>query len=164
MQLINKNIFDGEWHGMVHCANLYHTFGAGIAKQIKIKYPEAYKADCESTHGDKLKLGFFTFSDEVENKTIYNLYGQIGIGNDKNPLKRNCQYDFIHDGIWRICEFILDSKDDKPYCLAIPHGMGCGLAGGEWSIVYSILEYIESQFADIHFLIYQLSLCKTYNI
>ena len=58
MQLINKNIFDGEWHGMVHCCNLYHAFGAGIAKQIKIKYPGAYEADCESMYGDNLKLGF----------------------------------------------------------------------------------------------------------
>jgi hypothetical protein len=155
MQVINKNIFDGEWHGMVHCCNLYHAFGAGIAKQIKIKYPNAYKADCKSGYGDKLKLGFFTLSHE-EGETIYNLYGQKGIGNDRNPLKRNCQYDFIHDGIWRICEFILDSKDNKPYILAIPHGMGCGLAGGEWSIVYSILGYIENQFADIHFHIYKL--------
>jgi hypothetical protein len=34
--------------------------------------------------------------------------------------------------------------------------MGCGLAGGEWSIVYSILEFIENQFPDIHFRIYKL--------
>jgi hypothetical protein len=157
MKTINQNIFNGQWHGMVHCCNLYHTFGAGIAKQIKIKYPNAYKVDCESTHGDSLKLGFFTHSDEEENKTIYNLYGQVGIGNDKNPLNRNCQYDYIHDGIWRICEFILDSKDDRPYHLAIPYKMASDRAGGSWGIIEAILSDIEYRFSPhIEFHIYKL--------
>ena len=155
MQTINQNIFDGEWHGMVHCANLYHAFGAGIAKQIKTRYPDAYKADCETMRGSEKKLGSYSFGNG-EGRSIYNLYGQVGIGNDGDPLKRNCRYDHIHDGLWSICEDIIDMKDDGPYILAIPHGMGCGLAGGDFRIVYSILEFIEKQFADIHFRIYKL--------
>lgn len=155
MKLINQNIFDGEWHGMVHCANLYHTFGAGIAKQIKIKYPSAYQADCETPKGSEKKLGTYSSSHEND-KSIYNLYAQVGIGNDGDPLKRNCRYDHIHDAMWLVCEYIIDTKGNLPYILGIPYGMGCGLAGGEWSIVYSILEFIENQFPDIHFRIYKL--------
>ena len=155
MKTINQDIFEGAWNGMVHCANLYHTFGAGIAKQIKIKYPSAYQADCETPKGSEKKLGTYSSSHEND-KSIYNLYGQVGIGNDGDPLKRNCRYDHIHDAMWLVCEYIVDTKGNSPYILGIPHGMGCGLAGGEWSIVYSILEFIENQFPDIHFRIYKL--------
>ena len=155
MKIINQNIFDGSWNGMVHCANLYHTFGAGIAKQIKIRYPTAYQADCETSKGSEKKLG--TYSSSYENdKTIYNLYGQVGIGNNGDPLKRNCKYDHIHDAMWLVCEHIIDTKGDSPYTLGIPYGMGCGLAGGDFKIVYVILESIESQFPDIQFTIYKL--------
>lgn len=155
MKVINDDIFNGDWSGMVHCANLYHTFGAGIAREIKKRYPDAYDADLKSPHGDISKLGDFSHS-KIEHKDIFNLYGQTGIGNDNQPLNRNCQYDAVHDGLWKIGEHILEYKEDRPYILAIPYGMGCGLAGGEWSIVYSILAFIENNFADVHFDIYKI--------
>jgi len=156
MKIINQNIFDGGWNGMVHCANLYHTFGAGIAKQIKIKYPSAYQADCETPKGSEKKLG--TYSSSYENdKTIYNLYGQVGIGNDGDPLKRNCQYDHIHDAMWLVCEHIVDTKGNSPYILGIPYKMASDRAGGSWRIIEAILSDIEYHFSPhIEFHIYKL--------
>lgn len=37
MKLIEGDIFEGEWDGLVHCVNLYHIMGGGIAKLIKNK-------------------------------------------------------------------------------------------------------------------------------
>lgn len=163
---IKGDIFAGEWDGMVHCANLYNVMGGGIAKQVRSKFPEAYQADSKVSNP---QLGSFSHASvcictELNIETqIFNLYGQVGIGNNGHPVDRNVRYDAFHDGMWAICEYIL-GLDKSNYCsnyalgyiLAIPHGMGCGLAGGEWSIVEPILAFVESQFPEITFAIYEL--------
>jgi O-acetyl-ADP-ribose deacetylase (regulator of RNase III) len=157
MNKIKGSIFDGEWDGMVHCANLYHTFGAGIAKIIKRKYPKAFEADLETDYGCNHKLGWFTFSTESVGmfgiKHIFNLYAQIGIGAGVSPMQRNCRYDHLHDGVWRICEFIGTNQE---YTLAFPHGMCCGLAGGDWNIAEAVLNSVSKNFPNIKFVVYEL--------
>ena len=158
MKTIKGDIFKGEWNGMVHCANLYHTFGAGVARIIADVYPEAYDSDCLTTkYGDPSKLGYYSYAD-IDDKTIFNLYGQEGIGNDGEPINRNVRYDHIHDGLYRVCEHIDLWRDPLkvfPYILAMPM-MGCGLAGGEWSIVEAIVKFIEKLFDNIEIVVYHL--------
>ncbi len=159
MHLHNKDIFQGYWHGMVHCANLHHVMGGGIARIIKERFPVVYDADCRTPVGDKNKLGFFS-SAKIQligfDREIFNLYGQMGIGNDGTPLNRNARYDAIHDGMLRICEYISKSPRSYKYSLGIPHGMASALAGGDWNIVEAILKSVESRFPDISFNIYKL--------
>jgi hypothetical protein len=158
MKIIESDIFNGEWNGMVHCANLYHVMGSGIAKEIKQRYPEVYEADCSTKYFDEKKLGTFSYAEisQDETHTIFNLYGQVGIGNDGHSLNRNARYDAIHDGVWRICEFI--SKEYfyiKKYSLAFPYKMASDRAGGDFLIVQAILESVQSNFLNIEFVIYR---------
>jgi len=62
---------------IAHCCNCFCTMGAGIAPQIKAKFPDAYAADCETVRGDESKLGTITFSDDTT-PIVVNLYGQYG--------------------------------------------------------------------------------------
>lgn len=158
MKQINGDIFKGEWNGLVHCANLYHTMGAGIARIIKRKYPAAYEADIQTECAAANKLGTFSHVLVQKDKTIdvFNLYGQVGIGNDGKPLNRNARYDAIYDGIYRICEFIVASQPDSEYILAFPHKIASDRAGGDWIVVEAILQSIESHFTNIKFHIYKL--------
>ncbi len=153
MKTIRGNIFDGDWDGIVHCCNLFHTWGAGIAKLMAQKFPDAYQADLKTTYGSENKLGNFSYA-PCNDITVFNLYGQIGIGNDGSPLERNCQYDFIHDGLIRICQHIAESYMGE-YVLAMPM-IGCGLAGGDEKIVRAILESVEARFENIYFHLYVL--------
>lgn len=158
MKQFDGNIFDGQWDGMVHCANLHHVMGGGIARIIKEQYPEAYAADCATPDGAG-KLGTFSVAlIERDNRffEIFNLYGQVGIGNNGHPMERNARYDAVFNGVWRICENLVASKQDQAYTLAFPHGMASALAGGDWRIVSAILESIESHFPNIEFHIYKL--------
>lgn len=52
--------YNGDFDIVVHGCNCFNTFGSGIAKQIKIKYPSAYEADCHTIKGDIDKLGTYT--------------------------------------------------------------------------------------------------------
>lgn len=159
MKQYNGDIFAGEWNGMVHCANLHNVMGGGIARLVRSKFPEAYEADGKVVDP---QLGHFSFASvcvcqefNIEAQ-IFNLYGQFGIGNDGHPMNRNVRYDAIHDGVWRICEFIVEKFPNECYNLAFPYGMGSALAGGDWKIVSAILESIESHFPNIQFNIYKL--------
>jgi O-acetyl-ADP-ribose deacetylase (regulator of RNase III) len=149
MKIINQNIFQGKWDVLIHCCNIYRTFGAGIAKTIKNFYPEAYQADLATAHGDPEKMGHFSFA-QIEDQVIVNLYAQQGIGNDGNPLNRNCLYDKLYDSLYRFCSTI-----NKPTIIAAPK-LGSGLAGGDWRIIQSILESIENEFANVEFHVYYL--------
>lgn len=133
---------------VVHQANLYHTFGAGIAKIIRERYPYAYDADRATKYGDEGKLGTFSIAYGHPDPVFVNLYSQYGIGGQD----RNTSYDAMAHGLHAL-EKHLYSHNPKAL-LGIPHTMGCGLAGGDWTIVRAI---IESVFADS---IVKVVICK----
>jgi O-acetyl-ADP-ribose deacetylase (regulator of RNase III) len=156
MKEIKGNLFDGQYDILAHCANTYCTFGAGVAKQIKQRYPEAYEADLatKDLYMDS-KLGFYSVTDVNDGKlTIVNIYGQIGIGNDGDPLNRNVQYDLLFDAFYRLATQITKTRPAQNVVIGVPM-LGCGLAGGVWRIVEAILLTIEEMFPHIEFHVYK---------
>ena len=122
--------------GIIHQANAYQCFGAGIAKSIREQFPEAYEADKKTKYGDKDKLG--TFSVAQLNgcfKFIYNLYGQWQYGR----RGRNTSYDAVEDGLLSIVQHAYDNDLAR---LGLPFNMGCRLGGGNWKVVRAIIESI----------------------
>lgn len=120
--------------GIIHQCNAHHTMGAGIARQIAEKFPEAYKADKRSVYGDPNKLGMFTYTetDFYPGKFIYNLYSQFAFG-----LGRQTQYDAMVNGMEKIKIHAISKGMKK---LGIPFNIGCSLGGGDWRIVKGIVD------------------------
>lgn len=141
---VEGDIFEGKWDYMVHCANCYHTMGGGIAAIIARDYPEAVHAD-NATPKDEDKIGTYSLAVLNDGRKIVNLYGQSDIGNDGHPLNRNARYDHIYNGLFLLFESI--KNDDEGAEIAIPHGMCCGLAGGDWNIVMAIIKSLQERFA-----------------
>lgn len=155
MKYIKGDLFKGdEWDAYIHVCNNYKTFGAGFARIVQDKHPRVYQADLESTDGDA-KLGSFTFGsiEDNSNKLGINLYAMNGIGNNGSPLSRNLSYDHLYDALYKALYYF--KNDDSITKIGVPHMIGCGLAGGEVSIVESILRDMESKF-NVEFLIYVL--------
>ena len=125
--------FPGLTH-IVHQANLFHTFGAGIAAEIKKRYPAAFDADCKTVKGSKAKLGYYSFA--AGKPTIVNLYSQVGIGGKD----RNTSYDAMNRGLSRLEAHLKSDTKNQPCTVGIPYGIGCGLASGSWPVVRAILE------------------------
>lgn len=124
-------------HG-VSCQPVLH---AGLAKQIIAEYPSLLTyhrltiRNCSSL--DSL-LGRCTFYQTLlttdKTKSIVNLYQQIDVGRSI----RQIDYD-----AFRSClEYFKKGRlrDDIP--VYIPKNIGCGLAGGQWSIVLEIIEKV----------------------
>ena len=57
-----KLAIKGEFDLIIHGCNCFCTMGAGIAKTIKQKFPEAYEADLKTEKGDKAKLGTISWA------------------------------------------------------------------------------------------------------
>jgi O-acetyl-ADP-ribose deacetylase (regulator of RNase III) len=141
---------------IAHQANCFHTFGAGIARQIVVRYPEAYEADKKTPYGSAKKLGHFSFAPvkaDPENKFVFNIYGQYGFGNDDrsaftgadydcgevSEFNRNTSYDAVLDGLERYRKYTSRHEFQK---IGIPYNMGCMLGGGDWEIVNKLVEIV----------------------
>lgn len=139
MNIVKGNIIDlaeqGQINYLIHGCNCFNTMGAGLAKEIKYRYPEAYFKDLLTKKGSLDKLGKYTFANVLckrTNKafTIINAYTQYNYGKSKNnePL---VSYDAIRS-------ILLDIDYRFTGVIGLPF-IGCGLAGGDWSIVSKII-------------------------
>ena len=129
---------EGDVRGNVvilHGCNCFHIMGAGIAVYLRKKYPIIYAADKETVLGDPAKLGTYSSAFVFENKYVQvevaNCYTQYGLGdrNHKVPV----EYGAVRSALQKI------NKDYDGWEIRTPM-IGCGLAGGDWSVVKRIFE------------------------
>ncbi|MCM1223877.1 MAG: macro domain-containing protein [Lachnospiraceae bacterium] len=119
-----------------HQVNCMGVMGAGLAKQIKDKFPKVfrmYRAQCSAwRHNPGGNLGYAQFC-SVENSAGYivaNIFSQLSYGRNG----RQTDYDAVRDGFRRVATAFPDST------IRIPYEMGCGLGGGDWNIVLCIVQ------------------------
>lgn len=133
---VQGNLLEYKLDAFVHQCNCFHTMGAGLAKQVKEKYPELYAADVKhGRRGDRKRLGDFSWARLPDGKIGYNVYGQFGYGGPG----RQTSYDALVDGLGKICTHAIDMQVAK---IGFPRKMGSDLAGGAWGIVLAIIEEI----------------------
>ncbi len=128
---------------LVHGCNCYHTMGAGVAKDIKATFPQAYEADLKTKKGDKYKLGTYSSAEGeiVKNGkpwpiTIVNAYTQFGFGTEKKQVD--------YEAVRKVFKQI--NKDFAGKTIAFPR-IGAGLAGGCWLTIANI---IRTELKDCH--------------
>ncbi len=145
----NYDIFEGVWDVFGHGCNCFNVMGAGVAKQVKERYPEAFAVD-KKTHlylnpkrETNLELmGRFSMvrydDDEPEDKrgkSIYNLYTQHAY----NSLERQVEYDAVEMALKRMRWDLMNDNIYYSAKVAFPK-IGCGLAGGNWDVVKDIIQ------------------------
>ena len=153
MKYIKGNLLDGDWECAFHCANVHRVMGSGVALALRNKWPIVSQVDDEYEENGNERLGKFTKALISPGRTVYNLYGQVGVGNDGTVLGRNCHYDHLYNAMYRACE------DMNPCRVGVPYKMGCDRAGGSWLIVDSMLADLEERFP-VFFVVYQLEFKK----
>jgi len=124
---------NGDFDAIVHGCNCFCNMGAGIAKQIKQRYPSAFEADCETESGDIAKLGTFTIA-SVGRFEVVNAYTQFKYGGKKS----NADYSAIHSAFESI-----NSAYDYGAKIGIPL-IGAGLAGGDWKVISDHINQVTS--------------------
>ena len=120
-----------------HQCNCQCVMGAGIAASIKKMYPEAYQADIDADAKDMNVLGNISYVIREENpRAIFNLYGQ----NLTSKTTRMTNYEALYSALVLMRSKVDALFGDEPPTIGFPHGMGCGLGGGQWEIVERLIE------------------------
>ena len=116
-------------HGVIcHQVNLQGVAGAGLARDIGIAFPE-WKTHY-TTNAHVYSLGDVDFLNVSKHIVIASLFAQDGYGRDKKYTDYDALYKCLLELTVKKCE-----KD-----LIFPYGMGCGLGGGDWGVVYGMLK------------------------
>ena len=161
IKVINGNILNCAENILCHQVNCMGVMGAGLAKQIRNNYPKVYSeyikllqwAKEEYERGlskNKYPLGSVQFVRIDDKKVVANIFGQLNYGRDK----RYTNYEALQKGFYGVLEAVTwDNSKMKGYSIAIPYGIGCSLAGGDWNVVYKIIEKV---FNDYDITIYKL--------
>lgn len=127
-KIIERDILNITNGLVLHQVNCQKVCGAGLAKKIADKYPYwkfIYK-QCNKSVGD---IHFVNITDNLK---IVNLYAQDnygkGLQTDYSALK-TCFGKFMENYyLWYY-----------PQPFYLPYKIGCGLGGGDWSIVSEII-------------------------
>lgn len=145
------DVLDTPIYIIAHQVNCKGVMGAGLAKQIRDKYPwvySCYKKYCETYHYDLLGASaFFVNSDDTfkPEHLFMNIFGQDGYGRGSVQT----DYQAFKNSITKGLEFYRTAVCNDSYAvqipIAIPYGIGCGLAGGDWDRIKDILEEIEQK-------------------
>ena len=144
LKLRNADLFE-TFEGLqnsflVHCANCFHTMGAGVALEIRRRYPEAYRADIQTERGNPLKLGAVS-SAAIGSRRVFNLYGQFSFGNG-----RDLDIFMLDKGLRLVAAEANAQNRAGIRTPIVTYKIGCGLAGGDWNEVVEILDNIAAEY------------------
>lgn len=144
IEIIKCDIFKSNADIICHQVNTFGVMGAGIAAQIKRLFPKVYEAYHEICNEYKPQqlMGNVLFCNQYAPLEIANFFSQYDMTTDYNAME-SC------------LKAVYNYTKRNNRTVAIPYGMGCGIARGDWNTVYKIIEEIFGK-DDVKCLICQL--------
>ena len=130
IQIKPGNILDVEAGIIVQQVSCKGVMGAGLAKQLREKYPGLYSSYLRFIEDwSECSLGKCHIYQASEHLLIANCFGQAAYG--RGALQTN--YTALRTALETIAA-------RYPYhSISIPWGLGCGLAGGDWTRTMGII-------------------------
>ena len=120
------DMFDnGEFEMIGHGANCQSSMDAGIAAQIKQRYPSAYYADLFCHLSSLARLGNYSMDDTL---CIVNFYTQYNPGPD-------AEYLWLKSSLRKFASVF----GGMGYSIGLPQ-ICCGIGGLKWEIVKKIIQ------------------------
>ena len=152
------DLLDAKVDIIFHVTNCMGVMGAGIAYNIKNKWTKVfneYKKYVE-TNGSTNCLGTYQMVDitdyaHTQASQVVNIFGEYTPSRNKRAI----EYDETLNALEMFRDDIIKTyKNDKKVVLGFPYLFGCGLAGGDWRIMKSIIFSVFEKYSDkveIHF-------------
>lgn len=138
IKIVNGDLLEAEENVLVHQVNAQGKFASGVAGQIRKKYPKVYKEYmdyCKGKDHPHTLMGDVQAVEVGEKKYVANIFSQLNYGYDG---QRYTSYDSLYNGLLHI----KSAAKKEGLSVALPFGIGCGLGGGSWHVVYAMIEDI----------------------
>lgn len=157
LEFVGGDILNTSANIIVQSVNHRGVMGAGLAKQIRNKYPDivnGYVSACSNnTFRWIMKEGYVywwsVFEPDGTVKQIASIFGQENYGTDR----RHTNYVSLINGLVSVFEH----AEYAGYSVAIPFGIGCGLGGGSWDVVMALMNDALKYYPTIKVYIYKNS-------
>lgn len=132
------NLLTGDYSFIVHQVNCKGVMGAGLAKQIREKYPFVYWDYKKALDYENATLGHIVVShvSGLNGKMIISMFAQDGYGRDR----RYTDYSAFKKCLDVLAREVNDYSTETFPTIAFPYGIGCGLAGGDWYIILGMIK------------------------
>lgn len=127
----------GKYDVLVHGCNCFNTMGAGIAKLIKNRFPEAYAVDCKTTKGNKNKLGNVSIAllqHGGKNLFVVNAYTQYSYG--RGPDAKYADLQALASCLKAVQKKLGDPEAGRR--ILMPK-IGCGIGNLDWASVKEVI-------------------------
>ena len=143
----NQSILNVEDQYIVHQLNCLTNRSAGLAKSMFDKFPYAnvyaYRT-YPHTPGESERLGSIVVrGNGKDQRYIIGIYGQYYPGKSKYPNSRvdgiQVRENAFRSGLQKISEI------ENIHSIGFPRGIGCTLAGGDWSKYEKMIEDFNNQ-------------------
>ena len=156
IKFFNGDLLKSGCDIICHQVNEYGVMGAGIAKQIKEKYPKAFADYTKAIKDAKSKgknLPLIALSKQPDGVIVANMFTQR---NGETDLE------FLRNAAVFLCMQIIDLfvtklkfNDmngvffDRTLRVGIPYKYGCGIAKGDWESILKIWEDVFGEMGNI---------------
>lgn len=150
IKIVEGDLFSAPTGIICHQVNCRGSMGRGVAKTFKELYPFAfnqYQSLCQDFIADEL-LGTILMRAEIDGKWTCCMFAQ------DNWSVYNCNTDYA--AFSECCDAIkreIKGLHLDNITINMPYGIGAGLGGGEWEIIYSI---IEEELSDYNVILWRL--------
>lgn len=151
ISMINGDLFEDDHDIIAHGVNCSGGFGSGIAGIITERYPWVRQRYFDKFDKNGWKLGEVQFvvpNSSMVLPIIANVATQQKFGYDG---KKYVTYTAIEKGMTTVIQYAYDAGLD----VALPK-IGCGLAGGNWEKVLSILTKVSLRYPKVDVKVYYL--------
>ena len=136
IKIIDGNLFDSEANIIGHQCNCQGVMGSGVAAEARHRYPNVFEAYRKDYINGKLKLGYVCFATAKTDQVIANMCAQNIFGYDGGIYTN---YEALQKCLDTVKEYATFEYDVKPV-IAFPYLMSCYRGGGDWNIVYKMIE------------------------
>lgn len=130
--LSREGMPESQHRAIVSPVNCVGVSGAGLAKQMRLHFPDYHRLYLEDCNTGELIVGRPTI-------IIPDQRTEIILFPTKNNWRNPSEYEYIRDGLWEIKKMVEEGEIIDT--IAMPK-IGCGLGGLDWNTVYFMIESI----------------------
>ena len=141
------NLVTGNYPIFCHQVNCKGVMGAGIAKQIREQYPEVFKTYYRHCITANYLLGTILPVSTHDGRICINMFAQDGYGRNGVYTDYEAFKKCLDEIAEKLNSMTYEASFREKYgnVISFPFMIGCGIAGGDWKTVLSLIQEFEKK-------------------